>query len=91
MACSTAAAPPSPGRDPGVAGPSVSVLPMLAVMTGIPATLSVMPELVPGIVTGASAPMGAVKETGDDVPVTGSTAGQLVQPSKLSVRFPESE
>ena len=87
----TAAAPPSPGSIPGEAGDRVRPLAMLAVIMGIPATSSVIPVLVPGIVIGESDPIGAVNDTGDEEPDKGSAAGQLVHPSKFNVRVPEIE
>ena len=66
-------------------------LPSDAVITSSPATLSVMPELVPGIVTGASAPIGAVNVFGAEFAVKGSVVGQPVHPLKLNVMSPLSE
>ena len=91
VTCTRAAAPPSPGTTPGGAGASVSELPSDAVITSSPATLSVMPELVPGIVTGESESIGAVNVFGADFALKGSVFGQSVHPSKLKVMLPLSE
>ena len=69
----------------------MSELPSDAVITSSPATLRVMPELVPGIVTGESEPMGAVNVFGADVALKGSVFGQSEHPSKLKVMVPLSE
>jgi hypothetical protein len=91
VTCTRAAAPPSPGNTPGGAGASVSELPSDAVITSSPATLRVMPELVPGIVTGESESMGAVNVLGAEVALKGTLLGQSVHPSKLKVMLPLSE
>ena len=69
----------------------MSALPSDAVITSRLPTLRVMPELVPGIVTGASEPIGAVNELGADEALNGTSSGQLGHPSKLKVMVPLSE
>jgi len=91
VTCTRPAAPPSPGTSPGGAGASVSELPSVAVITLSPATLRVMPELVPGIVTGESESMGAVNVLGAEVALKGTVLGQFMHPSKLKVMLPVSE
>ena len=62
-----------------------------AVITLSPATLRVMPELVAGIVTGESEPIGAVKVVGAELASKVSVFGQSTHPSKLKVILPLSE
>ena len=62
-----------------------------AVITSSPATFRVMPELVPGIVTGESESIGAVKVLGAELVLKGSVFGQSRHPSKLKVILPLSE
>ncbi len=69
----------------------MSELPSDAVITLSPATLSVSPELVPGIVIGESESMGAVNVFGADVALNGTTFGHPEHPSKLNVMLPLSE
>ncbi len=60
-------------------------------MTLRPPTTSVSPVLEPGIVTGESASIGAVKAFGAEVVLNGRVSGHETHPSKLKVMLPVNE
>src|SRR5262249_41023895 len=91
VTCTMPAAPPRPGNEPCGAGARVRALRSDAVITLRLPTLSVIPVLVPGIVTGPSSPMGAVNELGVDEALNGTESGQVGQPSKLNFMVPVRE